>query len=380
MKIKKAILAGCLMIAVSLCGCAEAGTKEPSLSETAETTVWVLDVSEEEEKSDHETTKEINQKATLLFGGDILLTNHVLTAYEQSGGISGVLDEQYLNEIEQADYFVANEEFPFSDRGTAAPDKQFTFRLLPEQVHIFQEIKLDLVSLANNHALDFGREALIDTINTLDQAGISHIGAGNNLDQAKAPVIEEIEGIKVGFLGATRVIPVPEWAATANYPGMLSTYDPATLIEAIKELKAQCDYVVVYVHWGIEREEKPEDYQQTLGQQYIDAGADLVVGSHPHVLQGVEFYKGKPIVYSLGNFIFGSSIKRTTLLKVELCREDQEINTTLKMIPGTSSQGFTKTIEEGQAADEFYQYMTGISDGISFSGTGSQREILLLEP
>ena len=85
---------------------------------------------------------------------------------------------------------------------------------------------------------------------------------------------------------------------------MLTTYDPKILVDEIKKLREQCDYLVVYVHWGIERSERPEDYQRSLGKQYIDAGADVVIGSHPHVLQGVEYYKGKPIVYSLGNFIF----------------------------------------------------------------------------
>ena len=106
---------------------------------------------------------------------------------------------------------------------------------------------------------------------------------------------------------------------------MLTTYDPKILVDEIKKLRSQCDYLVVYVHWGIERKETPEDYQRSLGKQYIDAGADIVIGSHPHVLQGVEYYKGKPVVYSLGNFIFGSSIPKTALLKVQWDGEDSSL-------------------------------------------------------
>lgn len=142
------------------------------------------------------------------------------------------------------------------------------------------------MTLANNHAMDYGTDALLDTCDTLDKVGIRRVGAGKNLDEAKAPVILEAQGKKIGFLGASRVIPVASWNATSTKPGMLTTYDPKILVDEIKKLREQCDYLVVYVHWGIERSERPEDYQRSLGKQYIDAGADVVIGSHPHVLQG----------------------------------------------------------------------------------------------
>ena len=129
------------------------------------------------------------------------------------------------------------------------------------------------------------------------------------------------------------------------------------LLEQIQAAKAVNDYVVVYVHWGVEREEFPKDYQKELGRQYIDAGADLVIGSHPHVLQGIEYYKGKPIVYSLGNFVFGSSIPKTMLLKVQL--EGNEA--VLTVLPGVSSAGYTRELTDEKEKQEFYQYLEGIS-------------------
>ncbi|MFR4122392.1 MAG: CapA family protein, partial [Clostridium sp.] len=111
----------------------------------------------------------------------------------------------------------------------------------------------------------------------------------------------------------------------------------------------------------------PEDYQRSLGKQYIDAGADVVIGSHPHVLQGVEYYKGKPIVYSLGNFIFGSSIPKTALLKVQWDGQASQ----LTFVPGTSSAGYTRVLEnEAQKAD-FASYMTGISYGVTIEDDGT---------
>lgn len=105
---------------------------------------------------------------TILFSGDVLLSDHVLNAYSRAGGISGVLDGGYLNAIQSADYFVVNEEFPFSSRGTQAADKQYTFRLAPEKVSMFQEMGIDAVTLANNHALDYGTDALLDTCEVLE--------------------------------------------------------------------------------------------------------------------------------------------------------------------------------------------------------------------
>lgn len=302
----------------------------------------------------------------LVFAGDILLSDHVLGAYRKAGNIGGVVDSGFRQVIDGSDIFMANEEFPFSSRGTAAADKQFTFRLPPEHVSMFQELGIDIVTLANNHALDFGTDALLDTCSTLDDAGILRVGAGANLEEAKKPVFMEAKGRRIGFLGASRVIPEGSWNATSKGPGMLTTYDPSLLLEEIKKAREVCDYLVVYVHWGIERDERPQEYQRTLGQQYIDAGADLVIGSHPHVLQGLEYYKGRPIVYSLGNFVFGSSIPKTALLTVEWDGEDA----LLRLVPGTSSGGYTRMLEDEGDKAGFYQYITSISYGVTVGEDG----------
>lgn len=312
---------------------------------------------------------------TLLFGGDVLLSDHVLSAYQKAGGIGGVLDDGYRQTIAGADFFMVNQEFPFSSRGTAAKDKQFTFRLPPEKVSLLQEMGIDAVTLANNHALDYGTDALLDSCDTLDHAGILHTGAGANLEEAKKPVVVELKGHRIGILGTTRVIPESGWAAGKNHVGMLATYDATVTLEEIRQMREECDYVVVFVHWGIERDERPQDYQRTLGQQYIDAGADLVIGSHPHVLQGVEYYKGKPIVYSLGNFVFGSSIPKTALLQVTLPGEEEAVGMEpeLRLIPGTSGAGYTRMLADEKQVQEFYRYIESISFGITLDEEGRIR-------
>lgn len=289
---------------------------------------------------------------TLLFAGDVYFSDYVLNAYDQAGGIWGVLDEGIRAEIDAADIFMVNQEFPFTNRGTAAEDKQFTFRIPPEKVSMLSEMGVDIVTMANNHILDFGPEGITDSLAALDGAGIPHVGVGENLEQAKELKILEVKGKKIGFLGVSRVYMAASWAAGADHPGVFSTYDLTLPLQEIRAARSQCDYLVVYVHWGIERNTTPEDYQRGMGRQYIDAGADLVVGSHPHVLQEIEYYDGKPIAYSLGNFVFGSSIPETELLKVVLktgdvsggASEDSEegITAEVTVIPCTSSGGYTR--------------------------------------
>lgn len=303
----------------------------------------------------------------LLFAGDVYLSDHVLEAYDAAGGIDGVLSQGYQAEIQAADYFVTNEEFPFSTRGTPAPDKQFTFRVYPEKVKLMQEMGIDLVTLANNHALDYGRDAMFDTIDTLDHAGIRHVGAGKNLAEARKPAIVELNGRTFAFIGATRVYPEADWAAGTDSAGMFSAYDGgAALAEEVKAAKQQADYVIAYVHWGIEREEMPNEVQKSIAHRLVDAGADLVVGAHPHVLQGLEYYQGVPIAYSLGNFVFGSSIPSTALLQADV--DDEGIR--LRLIPGASAAGYTRKLDDTEKIAAFYEKMSGLSSGVTIDADG----------
>ena len=162
------------------------------------------------------------------------------------------------------------------------------------------------------------------------------------------------------------MIPEVSWNIDNQQPGMLCTYDSTALCEAIKKAKENCDYVAVYVHWGIERENMPQDYQRQLGKAYIDAGADIVIGSHPHVLQGIEYYNGKPIVYSLGNYIFNQSIEKTMLLKVTVSPENE---TMLQIIPASASGAKTQKMDADSSA-ELYQFMEEISFGVSVTEDG----------
>ena len=349
-------------------------TEEQTEQETERPVLQIYTGEENEEKEDTGEKENAEEQTltgqadtvSLLFAGDIYFSNHVLNAYDRVGGIGGVLGESLRETIAESDIFMANLEFPFSDRGTQAADKQFTFRVSPSRVSILQEIGPDIVTVANNHALDYGTDALLDTCDTLDSAGILHVGAGKNLEEAKQPQIIEKNGKKIGFLGASRVFPTGGWAAGSSHPGMFSAYDTASVVQEIQKVKKEGDYLVVYVHWGIERNTQPEAYQREMGHQYIDAGADLVVGSHPHVLQGIELYHGKWILYSLGNFVFGSSIPETMLVQASV---DAQGETALSIVPATSSAGYTRELDV-EKKEAFYQKIQGLSDGVQIDENG----------
>ena len=305
------------------------------------------------------------EPVTLLFTGDVLLSDYVLNNYNSSG-IEGVLSPELLSELSNADITVINNEFPFSTRGTQAPDKQFTFRIDPKYVNVLTDMGVDIVTLANNHVLDFGPDALQDTFDTLDQAGIEYMGAGNDLSRAEALITKQAGGKTYGFLAASRVIPVVSWDIQNASPGVFTTYDPTRLLAAIRNAKETCDFLTVYVHWGIEREEYPQDYQVTMAKQYIDAGADLVIGSHPHVLQGISYYKEKPIFYSLGNFIFNRDIPKTAAVKVTITGDEAPV---IQLLAGTAANARTVICEDEQKAG-IYDYLERISTGIVIDANG----------
>lgn len=339
-------------------------TKAPTTEETGNVVEDIHEGDSKDEEVIPPIVEEPEIKTKLVFAGDVLLTGYLLTQYD-SKGIQGILSADIVEEMNQADLTMINEEFPFSSRGTAAEDKQFTFRIDPSRVNVFQDLGVDIVTLANNHVLDYGQDALLDTFDTLKNAQIQYVGAGNNYEEAKQRKEFELNGTKIGILAATRVIPVPGWAAGSS-SGVFSTYDPSGLVAEIKSAKESCDIVITYIHWGIERDEYPQEYQRELAKKYIDAGADIVIGAHPHVLQGIEYYNGKPILYSLGNFIFGNQIPKTVYLRMEI-DDAKNISLSLEACATDSSYVLNKASNQ----EEIYQYLTEISTNAIVDSKGN---------
>ncbi|MDQ7792848.1 MAG: CapA family protein [bacterium] len=241
-------------------------------------------------------------RATLAFAGDVLLGYGAVAAMIEKYGVHHPWDHVRAV-LTGADYTLANLECAISTRGQPQPGKQWTFRGKPETLEGMRAGGVDLVNLANNHVLDYGMDAFLDTLDHLDAYGIARVGGGRNLAEALAPHIWEKDGLRVGFLGAAALYPMG-WDATASRPGVLVTHYETTVMKAVRDLREAVDVVVVTVHWGEERATTPNAYQRRYARALVDNGAHLVIGHHPHVLQGMEVYRGSVIAYSLANFVF----------------------------------------------------------------------------
>jgi poly-gamma-glutamate capsule biosynthesis protein CapA/YwtB (metallophosphatase superfamily) len=213
-----------------------------------------------------------------------------------------------------ADIAIVNLECPFTERGEKLA-KNFNFRARPEMVEILKRASIDAVTVANNHAMDYGVEGMTDTRATLDAAGIGHFGTGDDLDAARRPLIVERNGLTIGFLGYYFQVQddmhePPQIYALPGKPGASGCYTDLQRIKAmvsedVAALATDVDAVIPFFHWGKESQYLVRDYQIEIAQLCIRRGARAVLGAHPHRLQGVQVFDGAPIFYSLGNFIYG---------------------------------------------------------------------------
>ncbi|SFE97671.1 poly-gamma-glutamate synthesis protein (capsule biosynthesis protein) [Paenibacillus catalpae] len=306
---------------------------------------------------------------SLAFVGDILLAESVGDMMKQYG--DDYPYKEALFHLSEPDLTAANLEYPVTSRGIPAEDKQFVFKGDAGALPALKDSGIDIVSLANNHTLDQGVEGLLDTMSHLDKAGIKHMGAGKNDTEAFAPVIKEAQGIKIAYIGVSRVVPTGDWKADKNRAGVAETYDYTRTKAAIKKAKEKADLVVVMVHWGIEKAENPEQYQRDFARVYIDSGADLVIGSHPHVLQGFEQYKGKWIAYSLGNFIFSAYPKGATAdtgVLNAVCTKSGDCD--LKFAPMNNNLAQPKPVDSDKAKTVLSR-LNAISFGVKVRGDGT---------
>ncbi len=213
-----------------------------------------------------------------------------------------------------------NLETVLSDRQDAVPaEKHYVFRAPASYAAFLAGAGFDVVNLANNHILDFGPDCLLGTVAALEARGIAHIGAGRTCGEALAPAILERDGVRIGFLGFSSAGNVPP--ATGKGSVAVARDDPRTIIGNVRQLSREVDIVAVSLHWGIEGARWPLPEQQALARRIIDAGALLVLGHGPHVVQGIESYRGGQIVYSLGNCQIACRMEDSTSRGLVACFE-----------------------------------------------------------
>ncbi|MCE2532118.1 MAG: CapA family protein [Acidimicrobiia bacterium] len=238
---------------------------------------------------------EPSREWTLLAGGDVLMDR------TEPAGIDPF--EFIRPSLASADIAVVNAEMAISDRGTAV-DKEYVFRAPPQAAARIAAAGIDVANLANNHAGDYGADALLDSVGWLETAGVVALGAGADDTAAYAPRVLHTAGdVRVAFVGASMVVP---WGfpAEPDRPGIASARPTTRIVESVRAASREADVVIVVIHWGIERRTCPTSEQFDVTRELLDAGADAVIGHHPHVLQPVEFVGGKLVAYSLGNFVW----------------------------------------------------------------------------
>lgn len=246
----------------------------------------------------------------ILAAGDILLDRGVDKYLDEYGYEYPYKD--ISEEIRKSDISFANLECPLTGKGEAVLKKRqdLIFKGNTQNSPALYGAGFDILNLANNHSMDQGREGLLDTIEVLEDAGIRVLGAGTSRSEARKPVIVEKRGIRVGFLGYSDF--PPEGYIYAEDKADVARPDLKTLGEEVRAAGKECDLLVVSFHWGKEFDHYPGKMQLELAHGAIDNGADIVIGHHPHVLQGIEKYKGKLIFYSFGNFVFDRQLSSGT--------------------------------------------------------------------
>lgn len=319
----------------------------------------------------NDNVKVISKKGngTISFVGDISLADNfdIIPYYDSRGkGVYGILGLEVVDIMTSSDIMVANSEFTVSDRGTPL-NKRYTFKASPNRLSIYREMGVDIVSIANNHVYDYGEDAFFDMLKYFKEYDISYVGGGRNIFEAKAPYYFVLNGYKIAFIAASRAekfVITPE--ATSDSSGVFWAYDPTLLIETISEVKKDSDYVILLIHWGMEDSYVLEDVQMNTGRKYIDSGADLIIGSHAHTLQGMEFYNDKLIAYNLGDFIFNRETKDTGILSINI---DEDGIFGYKFIPCKQSN-FKTMLLEGSEKTRVIDKMRSYSINTIFDDEG----------
>lgn len=260
---------------------------------------------------------------TITFTGDILLDRGVRNKLSEKG-----CDYPYLKVrdiFKKSDIVIGNLECPLVDKGTPVLKRRdLIFKGDVKNSAALRRAGYNVLNIANNHVMDYGRDGLTNTIRALKDSSIKTVGAGKDSEEANKPLYINKNGIKIGILGYN-MFP-PEGFIYSDSKPDTARLDEKLMKENIKNARSKCDFLIVTFHWGKEYSFYPSDFQKEIAHAAVDSGCDIIIGHHPHVLQGTEKYKDKLIFYSLGNFIFDKQIPRgtdeTVVLNLKIKKND----------------------------------------------------------
>ncbi len=270
-------------------------------------------------------------EVTLYAVGDVMLGRHIARLMSARGNDS--LFKEVSSTLQSGDLVFGNLEAIIStqDVPPSFPEKPYNFHAPADAAQALKKAGFHVLAVANNHAMDYGLAALSETKKLLAEKNIATFGAGASLADARRPAIVAKKGVRFGFLGYS-IAHARSVYAGKNKAGIAPVRIEDILID-VQNLRKQVDVLVVSLHWGIEYEKKPEPKQREYGHRIVDAGADIIIGHHPHVMQGIELYRGRVIAYSLGNFIFDQKGKGTDRSFILACRFRNKALDSVELIP-----------------------------------------------
>ena len=259
------------------------------------------------------TTTAMEEKVVKLgFVGDMMFDRSVKKSIEKNGAGNFTFSfDSILPTLKTFDWLFGNLEGPVSEKKEKVCGSMYSFVMDLKVLPVLKDVGFKAVSIANNHMFDYCQEAFLDTLKNLTDNNIAFVGGGSNEDTAYSAKITKIGSLNLGLLGYTE-FGGKYITAKGQKPG-LAIINLEKMCQSISEAKKLSDIIVVSFHFGTEYSKIPNKYQRETAERAIDCGADLVVGHHPHVVEPLEYYKNKPIVYSLGNFIFDQSFSAETM-------------------------------------------------------------------
>jgi len=309
----------------------------------------------------------------LLAVGDVMLGRYIAKVMQTNG--SDYPFRQIAPVLRSADIVLGNLEGIMTpdDAAVAYPDKPYSFHAPIDAGTALKEAGFSVLSLANNHAMDYGSDALLRTRVLLNKQGIASFGAGRDIADARAPVIVTKNGTRFGFLGYGVAHARAVYAAKKR--AGISPLVMERVHADIVALRIRVDIVIVSLHWGMEYDTVPSKLQREEAHQIIDWGADVIIGHHPHVMQGVELYKGRPIAYSLGNFVFDQKRGGADWSAILACTFRGKDLYLIEAIPLARYRSYFPVVAEGKAKEQRMQELKrlaaplyGGANAVSLSG------------
>jgi len=298
----------------------------------------------------------MSELVTIGLAGDVMI-GRLVNTFLDTAPMEAIWGD-VLPELLSTDLNLINLEAALTTSERMVP-KVFNFKADPQKVEVLTKARIDVVNLANNHVLDYSQEGLIETLKTLDQAKIDHVGAGVNRAEARKPVILNRKGITIGIVGYTDN--EPSWKARSNHPGVhyIEVGDLSTVLEDIKPLRDQVDVLIVSIHWGPNMREYPSSSFVEFAHALIDNGVDILHGHSAHIFQGYETYKKGLILYDTGDFVDDYYVDpylrndRSFLFKVQVSKEGYQ---NLDLIP-VRIKGFCVHLAKGKEREEIFNRM-----------------------